>query len=417
MIAKVMRYQSLRALACILVLLPPLLGSCARRQATEDRPPTAVRATRVERRDFVLEVSAPARLVAEREVNIVPKVGGRVARVGAVLGQEVAAGQVLLSLDSKDYDSQYRQAQAGLQSADAALTRTSDAGQGQQLIQAQGAFDAAQVAYDDAKGLYDKTRRLYEGGAIARQQFDGVEARFKAAGIQLESSRQSLALLKDKGGPQATDIASGQRDQARAQADLAKSQLEAATVTSPLSGKVSYRNVEVGELVGPASLVFIVIDDSRVIAEAGLSERLVGRLMPGQVLGLTVDAFPAGSPPLLGRVESVSPAADPRTMLYPVRVALDNPRGALRSGMLARLRIPVETRPGALLVPERTVFSSGGGDAVYVVSGGLARLRPIVLGESDGTSVEVRSGLSEGEVVVTEGQEFLSDGEGVRTVD
>lgn len=414
-VAKIMRYRSLAALACLLAL--PLLGSCARRQATETRPPTAVKAARVERRDFVLEVTASARLAAEREVNIVPKVAGRVARVGAVLGQEVAAGQVLLALDPRDYDSQYRQAQAGLQSADAALTRTSDAGQGQQLIQAQGAFDTAQVAYDDAKSLYDKTRRLYEGGAVARQQFDDVEARFRAAGIQLESSRQSLALLKDKGGPQATDIASGQRDQARAQADLAKSQLEAATLTSPLAGKVSYRNVEVGELVGPTSLVFIVIDDRRVIAVAGLSERLVGRLRRGQALGLTVDALPPGSPPLVGRVESVSPAADPRTMLYQVRVALDNPKGALRSGMLAKLRIPVETRAGALLVPERAVFSSSGGDSVYVVVEGVARLRAVGLGESDGTSVEILSGLKEGDLVVTEGQEFLSDGEAVRAAD
>jgi multidrug efflux pump subunit AcrA (membrane-fusion protein) len=391
------------------------LASCARKAEVVAKPALSVRTAKVEKRDFSIDTLYAARLVADKEVSIIPKVGGRVASVRASLGSAVTAGQVLFTLETGDYDAQYRQAQAALQSANAALTRTSDAGQGQQIIQAQAAVDAAQVAFDDAKGLYEKTQRLFDGGAVAKQQLDDVEARYKGAAIQLDSAKQSLALVRDRAGPQSADVASGQRDQASAQADLAKRQLDSTVIRSPIAGKVSLRNVEVGELVGPSSLAFVVIDDRYVLAEAGLSERVVGRIRAGMRIPVSVDALGEtdGRGGLSGVVQSVSPAADPRTMLYQVRVRLDNKDGRLKAGMLARLRIPVAGETGALLVPERAVFSSGGGDAVYVVEGGLARLRPVSLGESDGSFVQVRQGLAEGDSVITEGQEFLADGDPV----
>jgi RND family efflux transporter MFP subunit len=126
---------------------------------------------------------------------------------------------------------------------------------------------------------------------------------------------------------------------------------------------------------------------------------------------------------LKGTVDSVSPSADPRSMLYTVRLIVPNPDGRLRGGMLARVRVPLETRRGALLVPERATFSENGGDYVFVVSSGpaagaekgegIASRRLVKLGESDGSHVEVIEGLAEGELVITAGQEFLGDGDRV----
>ena len=401
------------AAALFAAALSASLSSCARKTAQETRPPLAVATAAVEKRDFAIAAEYAARLAPRSEVNILSKVSGRVASVRADVGDAVSSGQILFTIDASDYDAQYRQAKAAYQSAGAVLTRTSDSGQDQQIIQAQSAADAAQVGYDNAKSLYDKTKSLYDGGAIPKQQLDDVQARFKAAGIQLDSARQNLALVRDKSGPQSNDVAAGQRDQAKAQLDFAKSQLDATVVRSPLKGKISYRNVEKGELVGPSSLAFVVIDDSAIYADADVSERVIGRLRAGLVLALTVDALGGGA--FSGVIDSVSPAADPRTMLYRVRVRLDNAGGLLRPGMLARIRVPLTEEPDALLLPEKAVFSSGGGDAVYVVEGGRARLKSVVLGDSDGSCVQIRQGLAEGDVVVSEGQEFLTDGDAVTT--
>ena len=81
--------------------------------------------------------------------------------------------------------------------------------------------------------------------------------------------------------------------------------------------------------------------------------------------------------------------------------------------MLAKLEIPIESDSDALLVPESAVFSADGSDSVYVVADGIARLRRVTLGDSDGDHVEILGGLAAGETVVTGGQEFLNDGDRV----
>lgn len=416
------RSAALAALAVILLALA--LGSCVKRAEAAPRPPRLVSAAAVERRNFSLSSDYAARIVPAREVNITPKVGGRVSAVHVQVGQAVAEGQALCDLDASDYEAQYRQAKAALGSAQAALTRTSDSGREQQTLQAKSAADQARVAYDEAKSAYDRTKRLFDSGSVSRQQLQEVEARYKAAGIQSDAANSALSLVEDKAGSQANEIASGQVDQASAQADLARSQLDAAVIRSPIAGRVSYRNVEAGEFIGSSTLAFVIIDEGEVVAEAGLSERVVGSVRKGMSMELVVPALEgAGEGRLSGRVDSVSPSADPRTMLYTVRLLVPNPGGLLRGGMLARVRVPLETRRGALLVPERATFSENGADFVLVVkpdagsaagsAEGVATRRRVSLGESDGASVEAIAGLAEGELVVTAGQEFLGDGDRV----
>jgi HlyD family secretion protein len=418
-------------LAALLAATVLALGSCARKAdgaAGAAGAPRLVSAVAAVRRDFVLSSEYAARIVPEREVNITPKVGGRVSSVRVEVGMAVAEGQALCELDASDYDAQYRQAKAALGSAKAGFARTSDSGREQQVLQAKSAADQAEVMYDEAKSAYDRTKRLFDSGSVSRQQFEDVDSKFKAAGIQRDAANSALALVEDKAGFQANEIASGQVDQASAQAELAKSQLDATVIRSPIAGRVSYRNVEAGEFVGPSSLAFVVIDESRVVAEAGLSERVVEAVKKGMSIELTVPAIfdsALSEGRLSGTIDSVSPSADPRSMLYSVRVLVPNPKGRLRGGMLARLKVPLETRLGALLVPERASFSENGGDYVLIVKPdssalaagenrqGIAAKRRVVLGESDGSSVEVREGIAEGELVITAGQEFLGDGDRV----
>ena len=395
-----------------------ILGSCARAKEGAQRIPQAVRVAAAEKRDFVLASEYAARVSPALEVNVTPKVGGRVVSIHAEVGQRVAKDAILLELDASDYDAQYRQAKAALGTAKAGLARTSESGQEQQILQAQAAADQASVAYDDASSLYEKTKRLLDSGAVSQQQFDDVEARYKSARIQLDAARRSLSLVKDKAGSQANDIASGQVDSASAQADLARSQFDAATIRSPLAGRISYRGVEAGEMVGTSTLAFVVIDDSSVIAEAGLSERQVGLVRRGMRLEVVVPAL--GLKPFTGVVDSVSPAADPRSLLYAVKVRVPNGSGSIKGGMIARLRVPLETRKGAVLVPESAVFSENGGDYCFAAipeSGAQgkhkAAKRLVKLGESDGESVEILEGLSPGDLVVIEGKEFIGSGDAI----
>ncbi len=406
---------ALAIVAAVGAALLPL--SCAKEKPQAARPPRAVSAMVASMKPFALEAEYAARILPASQVNITPKVGGRVETVLARVGDFVQKGQALLTLESGDYDAQYRQAQAALQSSRANLTRSNETGQESQLLQAQANFDQAQIARDETQKGFDKTKRLYDGGVVSRQQMDEVDARLRGAGIQLEAARKALEIVRDKSGKQAGEVLSGQVDAAQAQADLAKSQLDSTAIASPLAGHVSWRDVEPGAMIGPSSLAFVVIDDSNVLAEAGLSDRSIGFVHRGMSLKVSIAALGGRNAERVGIVERVSPAADPRTMLYTVRVAISNADGAIRPGMLAKIRFPIEARRQALLIPERATFTENGLDYVIVGEGGVARRRQVTLGESDGSSVEIRGGLEAGTLVVTAGQEFLADGDSMVAVE
>jgi multidrug efflux pump subunit AcrA (membrane-fusion protein) len=378
---------------------------------TAPPPPVAVTTVTAQRSSIAVSIDVAARIKARQEIVVSPKVGGRVATVLADVSQKVRQGQVLFTLESKDYESQARQARAALDSARGNLTRTSDSSQSSQVIQAQAAVDQAKVQNDDARDSADRMQKLYTAGTVSRQQRDDAKARADSAAIALDAARQNLSLLQEKAGPQSTGVASSQVDQARAAADLAESQLSNAVIVSPITGVVASRAVDPGELVSPGAPAFVVVDVSSVTAEASVDETLVQKVRPGEKVAVNVDA--AGSGPLTGVVQTVGPAADPRTQGYAVKIRITGPGDAVRPGMLARVSFPVDGRSGILVVPNQALVNDSGVQNVYVVDDGVVKKMAVQTGISDDTMTEVTAGLDEGALVITEGQSFLNEGEKV----
>lgn len=405
---------TLLALAAPTLALLALAGCGPSKQAAQQAP-KSVTVARAARSAIAISLEYPARIRPRQEIVVSPKIAGRVATVSADVGQHVRKGEVFFTLESKDYEDQARQAKAALDSAKANLTRTSDSSLSSQLIQAQAAVKQAQVQYNDANDLYGRTQKLYNDGTVSKQQLDTAKSRLDSAGIALDTAQQNLALLQDKAGPQSTGVASSQVDQAQAAADLAESQLENATVTSPITGVVSTRNVDVGELVSSAVPAFVVIDVTSVTADTSVEEGMVEKIHGGQSVPVTVAA--AGDLKLTGAVESISPAADVRTQGYTVKVRIDSPGDAVRPGMFARVSFPVETRQDVLVVPNAAVVTESGAEYVYAVvdvnGASVVRKTAVQTGISDDAVTEITTGLQDGALVVTEGQSFLNDGENV----
>ncbi|MEI6389038.1 MAG: efflux RND transporter periplasmic adaptor subunit [Spirochaetota bacterium] len=398
-------------LAALLAAPLALLGSCAKPKEIMVRPPRAVQAETASLKPFFLEAEYAARILPASQVNVTPKVGGRVAKVFVRVGDFVEKNQKLFTIEPGDFEAQFRQAKASLLSARANLSRNEGSGQESQMLQAQSAYDQALIQRDEIQKAWDKTKRLYDGGVVPKQQFDDVDAKLRAANLQLEAAKKSLTLVRDKSGQQASQVLVGQVDAAEAQADLAKSQLDSAAVLSPLAGHVSWSDVEPGAMIGTNTLAFVVIDDSSVLAEAGLTDRAIGYVRKGMSLKVSIPALRGAAAERVGTVDRVSPAADLRTMLYTVRVAISNDDGAIRPGMLAKIRFPIEALRQALLVPERATYTENGLDYVMVAEEGRAHRKQVSLGESSGSLVEVREGLADGALVITAGQEVLSDGD------
>ncbi|MGA2379536.1 MAG: efflux RND transporter periplasmic adaptor subunit, partial [Spirochaetia bacterium] len=194
-------------------------------------------------------------------------------------------------------------------------------------------------------------------------------------------------------------------------ADLAESQLSNSIIVSPLTGVVASRAVDPGELVASGSPAFVVIDVSSVTAEASVDEGIVQKIRPGERVEVSSES--AGTGPLPGIVDTVSPAADPRTQGYAVKIRIDNPGDALRPGMRAQVSFPVESRPDVLAVPNQALVTDSGVQYLYTVENGVVKKAAVQTGISDEELTEITAGISEGALVITEGQSFLNEGERV----
>ena len=126
---------------------------------------------------------------------------------------------------------------------------------------------------------------------------------------------------------------------------------------------------------------------------------------------MAVDGLPGRT--FEGRVAEIRPAADVASRSFGVKVRVPNPKGALRPGMFARGAIVVGVRQGVLSIPEQAVLTATSGPIVFVARGGRAVRQSVTLGEHQNGSVEVTSGLADGDAVVVEGQDGLTDNQPV----
>lgn len=353
-------------------------------------------------------------MVAPRtEINLVPKMGGRVATVTAEAGDRVRAGQTVVRLEATELQAAVAQAEAGLAMARAGGEQSRlavvQARTGEE--QARIALDQAQAAYDLAQSNYERGRFLLEQGAIPQAEFEQrFQEPYNRARGGLEQARvgiEQARVMLEQAVNNYEQALPAQAAQAEAALALARANYANSIINSPLNGIVAARHIEPGAMAAPSMPVLTIIDIDHVRVEVQVSEKLVNRLQSGQEVPVRIGAVAAE--PFNGKIVSVAPAADPRTRTYTVKVELPNPEHWLKPGMFAE--VDFGTADGEnVLVPRDAVFQRGGVDAVFVYAAGRVNLREVVTGASDGRLVAVLAGLAAGEMVVTSGQDALKDG-------
>jgi RND family efflux transporter MFP subunit len=181
------------------------------------------------------------------------------------------------------------------------------------------------------------------------------------------------------------------------------------TITAPMDGVVLRRDGEVGEIIEPGQILFRVGVPKPLQMVAEVNEEDIPRVALGQTVLLRSDAFIGRS--LTGKVREMTPAGDPVAKTYRIRIALpdDTP---LRVGMSVEANIVTREKANALLIPADAVQ----GGHVYVIDGDQVRRRAVEIGIRGARSVEVLSGLADGERVASPAPTAISDGHRVRLV-
>lgn len=268
-----------------------------------------------------------------------------------------------------------------------------------------------------ANGGYVESLAVKRGQVVRRgQSIARIDTRTHAAQRDQAKAQLDLAESELKRLEAVTDLASasqldGARTQvrvAKASLDLAETRLSRAYVTAPFSGVIGQTAVEAGEVVGPGSPVARLVQLDPVHVTVSVSDRDIGALRIGQKATVTTDAV---ATVFEGEVVAVDPAADVRTRTFLAEIAVPNPDGQLLPGMIAGVSLSAEMASEGTVVPQDWIVTRLDGVGVFVLEDGVARWRPVETGDVLHDQVSVTSGLDTGDRIVTTGHRTLADGD------
>jgi len=376
---------------CVIVGLGVLLytkgcGVERKSNAKGDKKAVPVGVTRVTRATVEEAVHTKGTLHALEEATISPKLPGKIARILVDEGDEVRAGQVVAELEDTQFVLAEKRAQQGLLQAQAGLAQ-SRAG----IAQADANFQNTKADYDRMEGLYAKQ-------SIARQKYDHALTGFRMAEAGL---RQARALQ---------ELAQAQVAQAKVMIDLAKTQLADTKIVSPITGTVTKRSMNLGEMASPGKAIFIVECLNVLELKADVSSLMLGRLKVGMPVRVDVDGI---DDTIHAKIDEISPRVDKKLRTVEVTLGLDNKDRTLRPGLFARVGIILEERSDVVAIPKDVLIRRDGEVYVFRLNGDLAERTPVTVGIRHGGVVEIKQGLNEGDVIVAAGQNNLQGGEKV----
>lgn len=360
------------------------------------------------------EVEYASKLNPVQEVIIFPKTGGKVASLNVDIGDKVTAGQVLFTLDTAELQAQLQAQQAALTASNANLAKTSDSGLQQQITSSEQNVAKAQIAYNDAKDNYDKMQKLYDAGAISKQELDNAKLKYDNYSVDLKAAQDNLNLLIEKSGPQSTQAAAAQVAQSQAGVNSAQIQLNNATITAPISGIVSAKDVKVGQLASNQSGSVTIIDSSSFIAEISVPDKVIGKVQVGQSVQVSISALE--NKKVSGVIDKISPNSNSKDNSYTIKVKVDNSNGELTAGMFAKVSLPSENKNNILTVPNEAIKMENNVNYLYIAENGKVKKVSVDTGISNDKVTEISGNIKEGAAVIIEGQNLLSNGDKISVV-
>jgi len=367
-------------------------------------PRDRLRLAEVRRGDLVRDVSVQGRVVAAVSPTLFASADGTITLL-VESGAEVAEGDSVAIVDSPELDNRLSQEQASLESQELDFERQRITTRQMQL-ESQKNVDLAQVALTAAERERRRAELSFEQQVIpeidlekARDELDSAELSYQHAVADMELDRERLDFeLRTQ------ELAV--RRQALLVEDLSR-QVEELTIRSPVTGIVGNLQVEQKTAVSRNQAVMAVVDLSAFEVEANVPESYADDLGLGMAAEIHV-----GATPVPAELVAISPEIVDNQVTTRLRFTGGTPPG-LRQNQRLTTRVLLENVTGALVVERGQFLESGAGRIAYVVDGGIARRRDIVVGARSLADVEIASGLDAGDVIITSSLDAF---EGAETV-
>jgi RND family efflux transporter MFP subunit len=264
----------------------------------------------------------------------------------------------------------------------------------QGVRQAEAVLVSTKVQEANLRVEFERAQRLYNENAMSKQQFDGVKTQYESVKAQVEQTEAALASIK--------------------------SQLDDATITAPISGVISKRYYDAGDMANPALPVVTIVKMDSVKITFNATEEDLGKLAVAQNATIIVKAYPEKT--FDGKISKISPILDPTTRMVEVEVLVDNQKNLLKPGMYAQIEVTTGIISNVIVIPRYATIESSTIEKinnqdqvvknyyVFIVDSNKAIQRKLNVIYANYQSLAVASGVKAGDKLVVTGQNNLRDG-------
>lgn len=435
-------------LVCLLVLIA---GAVFASIKISERGVVIVQTSKVSRVDLTSVVTASGEVKPRNYINIGANTQGATPILGIYVkeGDHVKKGQVLARLQDVQQQADLRSQEAAVNSAlaDSAAAEAGMKSSDDNIAVAKAQVDHDRADVEQKKVDMKRAKELFDAKLLAPQDYEAKQVLYNLAVATLQQSQQKVQQAQSLRAQTAAQLSSAQRKVAQAQANMARSKdiVEQYDAVAPIDGVVTNLPMRAGETVVPglqnstASIIMTIADMSIITAEVNVDETDIVSVKLDQPADVTIDAIPnrtfkgkvieIGDTAIVrstGVAASQSQTSSQEAKDFKVVIALDIPEDLLRPGLSCTAKITTATRSHALAVPiqaltvrergqlkpmkatDRRQFDPAAQKAakeelqgVFVVKAGKAEFRQVQTGITGTTDIEVTSGLSDGDQIVT----------------
>jgi RND family efflux transporter MFP subunit len=314
------------------------------------------------------------RIYSEKDFPVVSAFPGRISSIDVNLGDEVEEGEVLFSIQNEEIERKEQMAKKALDAGNAQMDRT-----------------ISEMKSMNPQGQLENQSNQTE---IPTDKVEPNLNMQNSAQIQMEMQ--------------------GEIEELNMAYEQAKIALDSLNVKSPSKGIVSYMNIREGEIATNSSPTMIISNLDRVYLETFITDRIVDKVNKGDEVLVDIPSFSIED--YKCSIDEISVGPSMENGMYRIRVFIENDDHKIRPGAFGKVRIKLDKREKAVVIPSDAVIDKNGEKVIYIVEDGVAVEKKISLGLDTGEKVEITKGLNGGEKLIIKGQNYVQDGIQVKVV-
>jgi HlyD family secretion protein len=410
--ARTMRLMRAEAVVLAAAALPlVLLAGC--KQSAAPQVQVTVQAEHPEQGPISEQINADAILQPLDEAAIASRISAPVKKFYVQRGQRVKAGELLVTLENADLAAAAMDNKGSLEAAQAAYATATKAQVPEDTLKAESDFAQAKANLELNQSIVKSRKQLFTEGAIPGRDLDTAQAALVQAQAAYDAARQHLDSVKNVSREAALKAAQGQLTSAEGKYKGAEALVDFSEIRSPIDGVVTDRPLFAGETAAAGAPLITVMDTSALLAKTHIAQSLARQMKVGDKAEVHV---PGEADPVAAKVSMVSPALDPGSTTVEVWLKIDNKAGKLKVGTPVKVSITGTTAAQALKVPDSAILTAADGTKSVMVIGpdGAAQKKPVTVGIDNGNDVQITSGLSATDMVITSGSYGLDEGTKVK---